>query len=123
MTDNKRPFRRDEASAYLRDTHGVQRAPGTLAKYAVVGGGPPFRKAGRTPLYTPNDLDAWVDSILSPLVSNTSEIARTQGVPMSRDGIDQFIDPLVQARPAEKDNAPPTEDKSKLADASGAAAT
>ncbi len=49
---------------------------GTLAKLAVGGGGPRFRVAGRTPLYTTDDLDAWVESILSPLVSNTSELRK-----------------------------------------------
>ena len=33
-------LRRAEASAYLKEKHGIDRAPTTLAKYAVVGGGP-----------------------------------------------------------------------------------
>ncbi len=69
-----RPLRRYEASNYLLETHGIRRAVGTLAKLAVVGGGPRFRVAGRTPLYAPDDLDAWADSILSPLVRSTSEL-------------------------------------------------
>ncbi len=73
MPDNRR-LRRAEAVIYLFETHGIQRAVGTLAKLAVVGGGPRFRVAGRTPLYETDDLDAWVDSILSPLVNNTSEL-------------------------------------------------
>ena len=73
MPHNRR-LRRAEASKYLLETHGIGRAPGTLAKLAVVGGGPRFRVAGRTPLYTTDDLDAWVDSILSPPVGSTSEL-------------------------------------------------
>ncbi len=73
MPHNRR-LRRSEAAAYLLETHGIRRAVGTLAKLAVVGGGPRFRVAGRTPLYTTDDLDAWAGSILSPLVSNTSEL-------------------------------------------------
>ena len=73
MSHNRR-LRRAEAAAYLLEQHGINRATGTLAKYAVVGGGPRFRVAGRTPLYETDDLDAWVESILSPLVSNTSEL-------------------------------------------------
>ena len=36
----------------------------TLAKLACVGGGPCFRKAGRWPLYSPADLDAWARDLL-----------------------------------------------------------
>ena len=71
---NHRPLRRSEAATYLLETHGIRRAVGTLAKLAVIGGGPRFRVAGRTPLYSANDLDAWADSILSPPVSSTSEL-------------------------------------------------
>ena len=53
-------LRRDEASEYLQNTWGIERAPATLAKLACVGGGPRFRKAGRWPIYAPHDLDAWV---------------------------------------------------------------
>ena len=69
-----RRLRRFEAATYLLETHGIRRAVGTLAKLAVVGGGPRFRVAGRTPLYSADDLDAWADSILSPLVRSTSEL-------------------------------------------------
>ena len=31
----------------------------TLAKYACIGGGPAFRKAGKFPIYSRDDLDAW----------------------------------------------------------------
>ena len=71
---NHRPLRRAEAVIYLSEEHGIRRAVGTLAKLAVVGGGPRFRVAGRTPLYSIDDLDAWVESILSPPVRSTSEL-------------------------------------------------
>ena len=73
MVPNRR-LRRSEAATYLLETHGIRRAVGTLAKLAVIGGGPRFRVAGRTPLYSTDDLDAWVKSILSPLVNSTSEL-------------------------------------------------
>ncbi len=73
MSFNRR-LRRSEAATYLLENHGIRRAVGTLAKLAVVGGGPRFRVAGRTPLYSTDDLDAWVESILSPLVGSTSEL-------------------------------------------------
>lgn len=68
-------LRRKAASDYLRETHGLDRAPSTLAKLAVTGGGPIFRRAGRVPLYSTDDLDAWVKSKLSPPMRSTSELA------------------------------------------------
>jgi hypothetical protein len=65
-------LRRKEASAYLRDKFNVERAPSTLAKWAVTGGGPPFRLLNRVPLYTPADLDEWVASRLGPRMCSTS---------------------------------------------------
>ena len=70
-----RPLRRAEAADYLYEQHGIRRAVGTLAKLAVVGGGPRFRVAGRTPLYAPADLDAFAASITSPPVGSTSELS------------------------------------------------
>jgi hypothetical protein len=69
-----RPLRRAEASAYLREWHGISRTPATLASLAVRGGGPLFRKAGRIPLYTQADLDAWVAEITTAPVRTTSEL-------------------------------------------------
>ena len=68
-------LRRAAASQYLHETHGVERAPRTLAKLAVIGGGPVFRRVGRVPLYAPKDLDAWVASKLSQPMHSTSEAA------------------------------------------------
>jgi hypothetical protein len=67
-------LRRAEASHYLKNTWGISRTVGTLAKLAVVGGGPKFQYAGRTPLYPEAELDAWAVSILSPLKNSTSDI-------------------------------------------------
>lgn len=69
----RRRLRRDEASAYLKDEHDVSCAPRTLAKLAVIGGGPPMIYSGRFPLYEPDSLDAWAKSKLSPQVNSTSE--------------------------------------------------
>ena len=55
-----RLLRRAEAAQYVHDKWGYPCSPRTLAKYAVIGGGPRFRKAGRYPLYHPDDLDVWV---------------------------------------------------------------
>jgi hypothetical protein len=74
--DPKIFLRRKQASAYLRDRYGLERAPNTLAKLAVIGGGPPFRRINRIPVYDPADLDRWVASIMSPLMRSTSESTR-----------------------------------------------
>jgi hypothetical protein len=51
--------RRADAARYVRETWGLPCSPSWLAKLAVVGGGPVFRKAGRFPIYTDDDLDSW----------------------------------------------------------------
>ena len=81
-----RPLRRAEAVTYLYEQHGIRRAVGTLAKLAVVGGGPRFRVAGRTPLYAPADLDAFAASITSPPVSSTSELSEWRVLKSERAG-------------------------------------
>jgi hypothetical protein len=68
-------LRRKEASKYLKETWGLDRAPSTLAKLAVIGGGPIFRRAGRFPLYSTDDLDEFATSLLSPPMRSTSEPA------------------------------------------------
>jgi hypothetical protein len=58
-------LRRHEASRYLRERHGIERAPATLAKLAVVGGGPEYYLFGRIPYYPVDKLDEWVEARLS----------------------------------------------------------
>jgi hypothetical protein len=70
-----RLLRRAEAARYIQDKWGYPCSPKTLAKYASVGGGPRFRKAGRYPLYHPADLDGWITGKLSDLVTSTSALA------------------------------------------------
>ena len=69
-----RRLRRDEASNYLKDIWGISRTTKTLAKLAVIGGGPVFRKDGRFPLYEEDDLDDWARSQLSAPVRSTAEL-------------------------------------------------
>ena len=68
-------LRRKAASDYLHEAHGLERAPSTLAKLAVIGGGPIFRRIGRVPLYATDDLDKWVASKLSAPMRSTSDAA------------------------------------------------
>jgi hypothetical protein len=84
-------LRRKAASRYLQEVHGVDRAPSTLAKYAVIGGGPIFQLMGRVPVYTPPNLDEWVASKLSGPMRSTSD--RT-AAPCETAGSTQQVDPL-----------------------------
>ena len=67
-------MRRAEAARYIREAHSIPCAPATLAKYACIGGGPAFRKAGKFPIYSRDDLDAWANRRLGKLVHSTSEL-------------------------------------------------
>ena len=69
-----RLYNRNEASEYLLHYFGIHAMPATLAKYASLGGGPAFRKAGRFPVYAEADLDAWAEERLSERVRSTSEL-------------------------------------------------
>lgn len=72
-----RLLRRTEAAEYVTATYGFPCSPRTLAKLACVSSdGPPFRMAGRIPLYPQHGLDAWARSKIGPLVRSTSEHSR-----------------------------------------------
>jgi hypothetical protein len=72
-----RLLRRTEAAAYVTATYGMPCSPKTLAKLACVSSdGPPFRLAGRFPIYPISGLDAWAKSKIGPLVRSTSEVRR-----------------------------------------------
>jgi hypothetical protein len=77
-----RLLRRTEAAKYITATYGFPCSPKTLAKLACVSSeGPPFRLAGRFPLYPVPGLDAWAQSKIGPLVQSTSQaqsVARTK---------------------------------------------
>lgn len=69
-------LRRAEAPAYLAEKFGVTIAVRTLAKLAVLGGGPAFRRFGRIPLYDIAELDRWALERLSEPMSSTSDEGR-----------------------------------------------
>jgi hypothetical protein len=69
----KRYLTRVEAAQYITDNWFPQ-SPKTLAKLAVTGGGPAFRKAHRVPIYTPADCDTYARSKIGPLVHSTAEL-------------------------------------------------
>ena len=70
-------LRRADAARYLQSKYGLRCAKQTLAKLAVIGGGPAFRLAGRTPLYAPPDLDGWAESKISgPRLSTSQKVVQ-----------------------------------------------
>ena len=75
-------LRRKEAAQYLRGEWGQPCSPNTLAKLAVVGGGPVFRRFGRIPLYSLEELDRYAESRLSRPMRSTSDtgLPRNRGV-------------------------------------------
>jgi hypothetical protein len=67
-------LRRNQAAEYLRSRHGLPCAPATLAKLAVLGGGPRFHKPGaRTVLYDAAELDRWASEKLGRPRASTSD--------------------------------------------------
>jgi hypothetical protein len=64
--------RRRSASAYLSQNY-FPIAPSTLAKLAVVGGGPPFHKVGHVVLYEQTRLDEYAAERIGPELQTTAE--------------------------------------------------
>ena len=64
---------RAEAAEYIRSQFGFPCSRQWLAKLAVTGGGPIFQKAGRTPIYTPTDLDTWAAARIGAPQRSTSD--------------------------------------------------
>jgi hypothetical protein len=74
IPDDPKTLLSRRAVAEALTVSGHKTAPATLARLASVGGGPPFRKYGRWPVY-PWDLAlAWAQSRLTPLVLSTSAL-------------------------------------------------
>jgi hypothetical protein len=65
-------LRRVDAARHVREAWGLPCSPRWLAKLAVTGGGPIYCKAGRTPIYSPADLDAWAEARIGAPRKSTS---------------------------------------------------
>jgi hypothetical protein len=76
--------RRGAAAEYIRCEWGIPCSPKTLAKLAVIGGGPEFRKAGRVPLYPEDALDDWARRKLGPRIRSTSEVSEVESMRNAR---------------------------------------
>ena len=66
-------LRRADAATYVTKQYGFPCSRQWLAKLAVCGGGPLFRKAGRFPIYRTADLDQWAQARIGPAQSSTSD--------------------------------------------------
>jgi hypothetical protein len=72
-------MRRIDAADYLQYRYGLRCSRQTLAKLAVLGGGPIFHHSGRTPLYALSDLDQWANTkIGKPRTLTSDAYAPTQ---------------------------------------------
>lgn len=69
----KKKLRRNASAVFLTD-NGFPTAAATLSKLASIGGGPPFVRYSRFPLYDPDDLLAWARARCSKRVASTSEL-------------------------------------------------
>jgi hypothetical protein len=70
----QRYLSRIEAAQYIRTRYGFPCSRQWLAKLAVLGGGPIFRKAGRNPIYAPADLDDWAIARIGEPQRSTSDV-------------------------------------------------
>ena len=70
----ERLLRRVQAANYLRERWNIPHSVGTLAKLAVTGDGPEYRKSGRTPLYPQDALDSYAQARLSRRVRSTAQL-------------------------------------------------
>ena len=84
VTHGKRYMTRAEAAKYITD-NWFPHSPKTLAKLAVIGGGPVFRKAGRVPIYIPSDCDDYARSKISQPVCSTAELAKVSAAHLQAD--------------------------------------
>ncbi len=65
-------LRRTEVPPYAKDKYGVTISVQRLAVLAVTGEGPQFRKLGRTPYYSPEDIDRWLNERLTKPATSTA---------------------------------------------------
>jgi hypothetical protein len=73
-TRDRQFLRRADAAVYVTERYGFPCSRQWLAKLAVEGGGPKFRKAGRYPIYEPAELNRWAEARIGPPQRSTSEV-------------------------------------------------
>jgi hypothetical protein len=91
-------LRRKPAASYLNDTWGLPTAASTLAKLAVVGGGPSFHSAGRIPLYEIPELDRYAQKKLGKPRRSTSDLANEPPANVGVDSVNRGADAIEDLR-------------------------
>lgn len=107
LNRSPRYLRRASAARYIRECWGLPCEPSWLAKLAVTGGGPIFRKAGRFPVYEVCSLDSWADGRLSGPMRSTSDNDSVQTRSRSAVGTSHKLDPANDTRPSPHGGEPP----------------
>jgi hypothetical protein len=85
---------RKQATDFLRD-NGLIVGDGFLAREAMLGRGPLMRYSGRHPVYSDEDLTAWIEERLSAPVRSPAEAGR--GWPAARGRGAAIAEPPAQA--------------------------
>ena len=67
---------RKSAAKYVREKYSQSVSTDFLAKAAVYGGGPAYRKIGGDAIYEEDDLDLWAKGRIGPKIYSTSERGR-----------------------------------------------
>jgi hypothetical protein len=80
-TPHQRYLGRAEAAQYIQSRYGFSCSRQWLAKLAVLGGGPIFRKAGRNLIYAPADLDDWAMTRIGEPQRSTSDVPSNASAP------------------------------------------
>ena len=95
-------LRRCEAADALTQA-GYPITSGTLANLACQGGGPPFSKWGKIPIYIWGITLAWAKARATPMLANTAAHRAAQGLPARRSKAGEV---LAKAGLAGRDAAP-----------------
>jgi hypothetical protein len=70
-------LRRKEAAKYVAEVWKYPLSPNTLAKLCCTGGGPPYVKLGRYPMYSPDGIDEWMRGKLGSQQTSSSETTKS----------------------------------------------
>jgi hypothetical protein len=89
---------RKSAAEHLKKKQGAPISESTLAKWAVDGRGPPFRRIGRNAIYEETDLDLFALSRMTPKISSTSELVHRPGWEKPKGRLPKKIEQIGQSR-------------------------
>ncbi len=73
MAPKNQYLSRHDAARRVRELYGIPCEPSSLAKYATYGTGPIYRLVGNRAMYLPEDVDAWVATLVGPPIRCASK--------------------------------------------------